>query len=1061
MKTRSRILLRVSFVCEVILKIAHIADVHWRGLTRHEEYIAVFKDFFEEVKQLNPDIIYVGGDIVHSKTQGISPELIDSLIWWFKSLASICPTHVILGNHDGLILNKDRQDAITPIISAIQSDNIYLYKQSGVYPTGHDGFNWCVFSCFDEEGWEDVEPIEGEVNIALYHGAVRGSLTDTDWSLEGEIESGFFKGYDFALLGDIHKRQFLNKKKTIAYCGSTIQQNYGEDPEKGFLFWDIRGKNDFDVSFHRLYSPNPFVTVDWAGTVENTIKSCKNYPQGARFRIRSSVPITQVECKRIQQDLKRQKDAEEVVFKNETTFDMSQIKTDNHDLNQQNLRDPEVHMGLIKDYYKDANFEEDVFENIQEKISSYLSEITNEEESLRNVTWTINKMQFDNTFSYGENNIIDFDALPGITGIFGKNARGKSSIIGTLAYGLFNTTDRGSIKNIHVINTRKNNCACSIDFTLGGNQFRIKRKTIKKQTKSNVWAPTSLDFYKLDEAGNETEDMSDEQRRSTEKVIRRLIGSAEEFQMTSLASQGEMNTFIKEKATARKNILSNFLDLQVFDKIYELTKRDASDIRSQSKILASNSWDERIDDCLYEKDELVEQRKRYAKEIADIESKIDEVKSKMYEASPNKVITDSQFESIKRSLNSLNKELKTKLERSSEIKDETHDTRQKVAKVSEFLEDFNVEELKKKLNAQKKIEKKLYEFKRDYEIQKRELDSIEKSVKKLNQVPCGDQFPTCKFIKDSHKNKAKLDKQKEKVINLISKVNEFEELFNDLTDESIEEKIEKYNKILQRKAELEIKLSSYDVELAQVDARIDNINNQLPSVQDQYEEAVALRENNENQIVQRYQDSLNRLKQAQKLKQKQREQAISNIAKIEEKVKSLKEQKSEYNRIRKELTVFDALTQAVSKKGIPTQLINTMLPAINSEIAKILQGVVSFTVELEADLESNSMDIFINYGDSKRIIELASGMEKMISSLAIRVALINVSTMTKTNMLIIDEGFGALDETNLEACSRLLQSLKKWFRNILIISHVDMIKDTVDNTLEIMKKGKDSYVNNT
>jgi len=87
-------------------------------------------------------------------------------------------------------------------------------------------------------------------------------------------------------------------------------------------------------------------------------------------------------------------------------------------------------------------------------------------------------------------------------------------------------------------------------------------------------------------------------------------------------------------------------------------------------------------------------------------------------------------------------------------------------------------------------------------------------------------------------------------------------------------------------------------------------------------------------------------------------------------------------------------------------------------------------------------------------------MEKMISSLAIRVALINVSTMSKTNMLIIDEGFGALDETNLEACSRLLQSLKKWFRNILVISHVDMIKDTVDNNLEIMKKGKDSYVSN-
>jgi exonuclease SbcC len=104
------------------------------------------------------------------------------------------------------------------------------------------------------------------------------------------------------------------------------------------------------------------------------------------------------------------------------------------------------------------------------------------------------------------------------------------------------------------------------------------------------------------------------------------------------------------------------------------------------------------------------------------------------------------------------------------------------------------------------------------------------------------------------------------------------------------------------------------------------------------------------------------------------------------------------------------------------------------------------------------MDVFIDYGDSKRIIELASGMEKMISSLAIRVALINVSSLPKSSMFIIDEGFGTLDETNLEACGRLLQSLKKWFKNILIISHIDAIKDVVDNTIEITKEGVDSHV---
>jgi exonuclease SbcC len=73
----------------------------------------------------------------------------------------------------------------------------------------------------------------------------------------------------------------------------------------------------------------------------------------------------------------------------------------------------------------------------------------------------------------------------------------------------------------------------------------------------------------------------------------------------------------------------------------------------------------------------------------------------------------------------------------------------------------------------------------------------------------------------------------------------------------------------------------------------------------------------------------------------------------------------------------------------------------------------------------------------------------MISAIATRVALISMSSLPKSNIFIIDEGFGALDDTNLEACTRLLKSLKKYFSHILIISHVDAIKDAVDNFIDI------------
>ena len=108
----------------MVFRCAHLADIHFRGLSRHDEYRDVFEEVFATLREENLDAIFIGGDIVHSKTQGISPELIEILVWWFSKLAEIAKVYVILGNHDGLILNKDRQDAISPILTVINNPNI-------------------------------------------------------------------------------------------------------------------------------------------------------------------------------------------------------------------------------------------------------------------------------------------------------------------------------------------------------------------------------------------------------------------------------------------------------------------------------------------------------------------------------------------------------------------------------------------------------------------------------------------------------------------------------------------------------------------------------------------------------------------------------------------------------------------------------------------------------------------------------------------------------------------------------------------------------------------------
>ena len=177
-----------------------------------------------------------------------------------------------------------------------------------------------------------------------------------------------------------------------------------------------------------------------------------------------------------------------------------------------------------------------------------------------------------------------------------------------------------------------------------------------------------------------------------------------------------------------------------------------------------------------------------------------------------------------------------------------------------------------------------------------------------------------------------------------------------------------------------------------------------------------------------------------------------------QKIEDLTLENERFGAIKQRWETYSLFMQAVDKKGIPLTILSLQLPQINAELHKILQGVVNFDIILEPEIDSNQMEIFIDYGDSRRIIECGSGMEKMISSLALRVALINICNAPRRDILIIDEGFGALDDKNIEACSRLLISLKKYFSNILVISHVDAVKDIVDNVLDIRKNGKDACV---
>ena len=173
-------------------------------------------------------------------------------------------------------------------------------------------------------------------------------------------------------------------------------------------------------------------------------------------------------------------------------------------------------------------------------------------------------------------------------------------------------------------------------------------------------------------------------------------------------------------------------------------------------------------------------------------------------------------------------------------------------------------------------------------------------------------------------------------------------------------------------------------------------------------------------------------------------------------VSSLKNQKqtieariSEVRELEDQFTLYEYYLNALGKDGVSYELISKALPMIEGEVNNILGQIVEFGLQLEMD--GKNINANIVYDDQKWSLEMCSGMERFISGLAIRIALINVCNLPRPNFLVVDEGFGTLDSENLTSLYMLFAYLKTQFEFVMIISHIDSMRDVVDTLMEIKK----------
>jgi exonuclease SbcC len=169
---------------------------------------------------------------------------------------------------------------------------------------------------------------------------------------------------------------------------------------------------------------------------------------------------------------------------------------------------------------------------------------------------------------------------------------------------------------------------------------------------------------------------------------------------------------------------------------------------------------------------------------------------------------------------------------------------------------------------------------------------------------------------------------------------------------------------------------------------------------------------------------------------------------------------------------YKQLERAFGKDGVPALLIEQALPEIESRANNLLdrlsEGNMSVRFATQAQFKDKkredlkeTLDILISDGAGTRDYELYSGGEAFRVNFAIRLALSELLAKragARLQTLVIDEGFGSQDAMGRQHLIEAINQVKQDFAKVIVITHIDELKDAFPNRIEVEKTDHGSLV---
>jgi len=644
----------------------------------------------------------------------------------------------------------------------------------------------------------------------------------------------------------------------------------------------------------------------------------------------------------------------------------------------------------------------------------------------------------------------------GITGIVGLNGAGKSTIVEAIAWTLYGNnaarTDKEGIKRSSA--SMSASVECELVMEIGGNEYKIVRML---KSSSQAGAASIIANGKV---------IADSVKGVDAEANYLLGMDWKSFYTSFFARQKELNALSDLAPAARRDTIIRMLRIDAVDKVVDSVKKQIKEKKLEIDMLKKAKSVKDPNVLLSEKLVIENNKKKLEKELAVIERDVNKLESDLskFKSKFNEErAVANRYNELDKARTALEARLTGLSKRESELIDEMDEAKKIDKSLPKLEQDYKeYKRLSEEVNKLLATRASADESKRSkLSIQKMMDDLVAKAnelvenEKKLRpNQPC----PTCgQPLKDFTKIKEHFEAEKKKIKNehkrlkelLAGKSQTFDQAAYDLLvkqKDKYEEANEQYPLLKAQSS----KLARSEDTLVRVKKERKDLEADLRKTLKELE-AVPFDANKHEQITEEFDVAKRALDERFSIRNDLKLGIAKLATESKDKQKEIDDAKENDEKIKAQTLNQEQQERFINLVTDYRQFLISRIRPKLSEISGVLLSDLTDGKYTGVDLDEE-YNLYIYDGNVKYPLPRFSGGEADIANLCLRLAisqLIAESSGAETGFIILDEIFGSQDLNRKRAIIEALNRLMRKFRQIILITHIEDIKDTLENIIEV------------